>query len=184
MSISVRIAGRTCIEYTLLPTGKIYQFRSVHASSPTSHLPRDGALRSLFFLAASLPTLSCLRCASGNANLMAPRQRYSRYLPLLPDRRQSSARSGSPRSKENQDSRETRSGRQSSITQASKRRSTMNSRDAAYDEEEQLRLAIAASKEIAGQDTAIESGSRRSKRGRDDSEEYVDCCPVVMIVNG
>lgn len=51
----------------------------------------------------------------------------------------------------------------------------MNSRDAAYDEEEQLRLAIEASKEVVGQDSAIEStsGSRRSKRGRDDSEEYV-----------
>lgn len=51
----------------------------------------------------------------------------------------------------------------------------MNSRDAAYDEEEQLRLAIEASKEVVGQDSAIDSasGSRRSKRGRDDSEEYV-----------
>lgn len=52
----------------------------------------------------------------------------------------------------------------------------MNSRDAAYDEEEQIRLAIeASSKEVVGQDNAIEnaSGSRRSKRGRDDSEEYV-----------
>ncbi|KUI54128.1 Putative histone deacetylase complex subunit cti6 [Cytospora mali] len=101
-------------------------------------------------------------------------QRYSRYLPLLPNRRQSSTRSRSPRSRENRDSRETRSGRQSSITQASKRRSTMNSRDAAYDEEEQLRLAIEASKEDAGQETAVEGGSRRSKRGRDDSEEKQD----------
>lgn len=58
----------------------------------------------------------------------------------------------------------------------------MNSRDAAYDEEEQLRLAIEASKEVVGQDSAIDSasGSRRSKRGRDDSEEYVTTRPVIQ----
>lgn len=98
-------------------------------------------------------------------------QRYSRYLPLLPDRRLSSTRSRSPRGTDEKGSRETRSGRQSSITQASKRRSTMNSRDAAYDEEEQLRLAIEASKEISGHESGVETGNRRSKRGRDDSEE-------------
>ena len=55
----------------------------------------------------------------------------------------------------------------------------MNSRDAAYDEEEQLRLAIEASKEDASHESAIESGSRRSKRGRDDSEEYVNYRPTL-----
>ncbi|KAL2276740.1 hypothetical protein FJTKL_00516 [Diaporthe vaccinii] len=99
-------------------------------------------------------------------------QRYSHYFPILPNHRKSTTRSRSPKDKDSKE-RETRSGRQSSITQASKRRSTMNSRDAAYDEEEQLRLAIEASKEVVGQDSAIDSasGSRRSKRGRDDSEE-------------
>lgn len=46
----------------------------------------------------------------------------------------------------------------------------MNSRDAAYDEEEQLRRAIEASKE----DTFPEAGetsTRRTKRNRSDSEE-------------
>jgi hypothetical protein len=46
----------------------------------------------------------------------------------------------------------------------------MNSRDAAYDEEEQLRRAIEASKE----DTKPEDedpANRRPKRGREDSEE-------------
>lgn len=102
-------------------------------------------------------------------------QRYSHYFPILPNHRKSTTRSRSPKDKDSKE-RETRSGRQSSITQASKRRSTMNSRDAAYDEEEQLRLAIEASKEVVGQDSAIESasGSRRSKRGRDDSEEKQD----------
>jgi hypothetical protein len=47
----------------------------------------------------------------------------------------------------------------------------MNSRDAAYDEEEELRRAIEASKG----EPAIESisnGTRRGKRGRSASEEY------------
>lgn len=49
----------------------------------------------------------------------------------------------------------------------------MNSRDAAYDEEEQLRRAIEASKEDTVHDTT-EIGNRRTKRGRSDSEEYGD----------
>lgn len=51
----------------------------------------------------------------------------------------------------------------------------MNSRDAAYDEEEQLRRAIEASKEETIHDST-EPGSRRSKRGRSNSEEYVRPC--------
>lgn len=48
----------------------------------------------------------------------------------------------------------------------------MNSRDAAYDEEEQLRRAIEESKEEtrAAND---EVASRRGKRSRSDSEAYV-----------
>lgn len=49
----------------------------------------------------------------------------------------------------------------------------MNSRDAAYDEEEQLRRAIEASKEDASVD-GTETGNRRTKRGRSGSEEYVN----------
>jgi len=46
----------------------------------------------------------------------------------------------------------------------------MNSRDAAYDEEEQMRLAIEASKQ--GDDAeSVEGTIRRGKRGRSDSEE-------------
>lgn len=46
----------------------------------------------------------------------------------------------------------------------------MNSRDAAYDEEEQLRRAIAASK---GEELSESfEAPRRPKRGRSDSEEY------------
>ena len=51
----------------------------------------------------------------------------------------------------------------------------MNSRDAAYDEEEQLRRAIEASKEDAIPEE-LEAGGRRPKRGRDDEEE----CAIVI----
>ncbi|KFA73770.1 hypothetical protein S40288_03147 [Stachybotrys chartarum IBT 40288] len=64
-----------------------------------------------------------------------------------------------------------KSSRQNSASQASKRRSTMNSRDAAYDDE-QLRRAIEASREETVQDS-IETGTRRTKRGRSDSEDNV-----------
>lgn len=48
----------------------------------------------------------------------------------------------------------------------------MNSRDAAYDEEEQLRQAIEASK---GGDLSesVDGGTKHGKRGRSDSAEYV-----------
>ena len=45
----------------------------------------------------------------------------------------------------------------------------MNSRDAAYDEEEQLRRAIEASK--GEKSESIDGGVRRGKRGRSASEE-------------
>lgn len=56
----------------------------------------------------------------------------------------------------------------------------MNSREAAYDEEEQLRRAIEASKELA---TVPDEGtSRRTKRHRSDSEEYVGLSAGVLHV--
>lgn len=99
-------------------------------------------------------------------------QRYSHYLPL---RRQSRAASRSASlAKEGTRSppkeREGRNGRNSSASQASKRRSTMNSREAGYDEAEALRRAIEASKEDAAPELG-EPGSRRVKRVRSDSEE-------------
>ncbi|CAK7237074.1 Histone deacetylase complex subunit [Sporothrix curviconia] len=59
--------------------------------------------------------------------------------------------------------------RASAVSQSGKRRSTMNSRDAAYDEE-QLLIAIAASKEDSHDDSTL----RRPKRSRSDSEEKAD----------
>lgn len=48
----------------------------------------------------------------------------------------------------------------------------MNSRDAAYDEEEQLRRAIEESKEDTRSQTD-ETAARRAKRSRSDSETCV-----------
>lgn len=47
----------------------------------------------------------------------------------------------------------------------------MNSRDAAYDEEEQLRRAIEASKGEKSGESTNGSTTQRAKRGRSDSEE-------------
>jgi hypothetical protein len=47
----------------------------------------------------------------------------------------------------------------------------MNSRDAAYDEEEQMRLAIEASKGAKSVESTDGGGTRRGKRGRSESEE-------------
>jgi hypothetical protein len=48
----------------------------------------------------------------------------------------------------------------------------LNSREAGYDEAEALRRAIEASKEEAHLEPG-ETGNRRPKRGRSDSQEYV-----------
>jgi len=105
-------------------------------------------------------------------NNMGTRQRYSHYLPL-----KRSSRAASRSVSINKDGtrsppkeKETRNGRASSASQTSKRRSTMNSREAAYDEAEALRRAIEASKEDAPPDT-VDGGLRRAKRVRSDSEE-------------
>ncbi|KAJ1335923.1 PHD-finger [Microdochium nivale] len=71
--------------------------------------------------------------------------------------------------------RNSRSAAAAAAADRGKRRSTMNSRDAAYDEEEQLRRAIEASKgEPGDEDTELTAASRRPKRIRDDSEEKIE----------
>ncbi|SPQ19564.1 d72378f3-8ffd-4bcc-8ce4-89a6da7ae54d [Thermothielavioides terrestris] len=97
---------------------------------------------------------------------------YSHYLPL---KRQ--ARTTSRAASLNKDTarsptkeKDNRNGRTTSTTQTSKRRSTLNSREAGYDEAEALRRAIEASKEEALAEQA-ENGNRRPKRGRSDSQE-------------
>jgi len=110
---------------------------------------------------------------SAIANIMERRQRYSHYLPIYQGVSRTTSRAASFSKDGTRSPRGSKNGRPSSSVQSAKRRSTMNSRDAAYDEEEQLRRAIEASKgEKSGEST--DGGTRRAKRGRSDSEEYVD----------
>ncbi|KAI9828282.1 MAG: hypothetical protein M1819_006620 [Sarea resinae] len=97
----------------------------------------------------------------------------SRYLPVLEASTPKPPSRAASYSKDldNKSSKDTPS-RASAAALSTKRRSTMNSRDAAYDEEEQLRRAIEESK---GEDnlTSIDGGSKRGKRGRSGSEEAI-----------
>ncbi|KAL2757819.1 hypothetical protein ACRALDRAFT_2025529 [Sodiomyces alcalophilus JCM 7366] len=97
-------------------------------------------------------------------------QRYSNYLPLGRPSRTTSRATSKDSARSPKESTNKNGGRASSTTQSSKRRSTMNSRDAAYDEDEQLRRAIEASKEDAPHEQP-DTASRRPKRGRSDSAE-------------
>lgn len=106
-------------------------------------------------------------------NKIDDRQRYSHYIPLKRTSRAASRATSLIKdgAKSPPKEKETRSGRNASANQtASKRRSTMNSREAAYDEAEALRKAIEASKEEALGD-GPQPLTRRAKRGRSDSEE-------------
>lgn len=99
-------------------------------------------------------------------------QQYSHYLPVSRQSR-STSRQTAPREKEGAKSpkqREARSGKSAPALASSKRRSTLNSRGV-YDEEEELRRAIEASKEDAPPDEQEAAGARRPKRGRSNSEE-------------
>ncbi|KAI1472370.1 uncharacterized protein F4812DRAFT_464472 [Daldinia caldariorum] len=101
-------------------------------------------------------------------------QKYSIFLPIhRPSRAASRATSTAKDGALSPKSNPPKNSRSSTAAHTSKRRSTMNSRDAAYDEEEQLRRAIEASKEDAIPEVA-EPPSRRPKRSRDDSEEKVE----------
>ncbi|KAI9812335.1 MAG: hypothetical protein M1827_004784 [Pycnora praestabilis] len=99
-------------------------------------------------------------------------QKSSRYLPVYetstPKPSRSSSHSVDTDSKSSKGKRSSNAHAQSLST---KRRSTMNSRDAAYDEEEQFRRAIEASKGPRKSDEGTENGSGKGKRGRSDSEE-------------
>ncbi|KAM0444256.1 hypothetical protein ACHAPV_010234 [Trichoderma viride] len=97
-------------------------------------------------------------------------QKYSKYLPLSrPARTASRATSIAKDGARSPRLGSSKSARSQSTSHISKRRSTMNSRDAAYDDE-QLRRAIEASKEEVAQD-GTENTNRRTKRGRSNSEE-------------
>lgn len=95
------------------------------------------------------------------------RQYSSSYLPVAPP---SSPPASSRDSSRDNSSRQSKDSKSRQIEASNiKRRSTMNSRDAAYDEEEQLRRAIEESKE-ENKSTTDEVATRRGKRSRSDSE--------------
>lgn len=99
-------------------------------------------------------------------------QKYSKYLPITrPSRATSRAASIAKEGVRSPKNGTTKSLKPATASQTSKRRSTMNSRDRAY-EDEQLLRAIEASKEDAPPEV-VENATRRTKRGRSDSEESV-----------
>ncbi|KAI1420221.1 hypothetical protein F5Y12DRAFT_774005 [Xylaria sp. FL1777] len=102
-------------------------------------------------------------------------QKYSIFLPIhRPSQTASRATSAAKEDVRSPKPNTSKSSRATAAAQhASKRRSTMNSRDAAYDEEEQLRRAIEASKEDTIPEEA-DVANRRPKRGREESEEKVE----------
>lgn len=105
-------------------------------------------------------------------NMMQNRQRYSHYLPLHQYHSRDTSRAASFSKDGTRSPRAgSKNGRPSSSMQSAKRRSTMNSRDAAYDEGEALRRAIEASKGENSGESNDGGTVRRGKRGRSDSEE-------------
>lgn len=99
------------------------------------------------------------------------RQKYSRYLPV----QEMTSFPSSPSPPSGQDTFETkpktgRASRANAESLGGKRRSTMNSRDAAYDEDDNFQRVIEASlKEGEAPSTSV--GTRRGKRSRSDSEQ-------------
>ncbi|KAJ0162850.1 putative histone deacetylase complex subunit cti6 [Colletotrichum tanaceti] len=133
---------------------------------------QHGACVGIFTEESSPDEYFCEKCRKDLHKIHAASngQRYSNYLPLNRPSRASSRAASLVKDGTRSPKESSKSGRASSATQASKRRSTMNSRDAAYDEDEQLRRAIEASKEETVPEPT-ELGSRRTKRGRSGSEE-------------
>ncbi|UNI24127.1 Histone deacetylase complex subunit, variant 2 [Purpureocillium takamizusanense] len=136
---------------------------------------QHGACVGIFSAEASPDEYFCEQCRKDlhRIHTASNGQKYSKYLPLhqasrTTSRATSIAKDGTRSPKPSGSKRE----RPNSASQAAaKRRSTMNSRDAAYDDE-LLRRVIEASKEDAPPDTS-DTASRRAKRGRSDSEELV-----------
>jgi hypothetical protein len=125
-------------------------------------LPRPSLSLVLLAIAAGRPgVLTLIPCS----------QRYSSYLPLNRHSRTTS-RATSLAKETGSRNRKTSPNSAAKAAAASAktgRRSTLNSREAGYDEDELLRRAIEASKEDAPPDQ--EGAAKRHKRGRSESEE-------------
>ncbi|KAI4166235.1 MAG: hypothetical protein LQ342_000121 [Letrouitia transgressa] len=99
-------------------------------------------------------------------------QKHSIYLPVQGSHLSQLSSAPTTHQTSSKRARDGRASRMHIETIAGKRRSTMNSRDAAYDEAEQLRQAIEESKKY-GDVANGGTGNPKSKRRRDESEPYV-----------
>ncbi|KAI8722270.1 PHD domain-containing protein [Fusarium sp. LHS14.1] len=135
---------------------------------------QHGACVGIFSAESSPEEYFCEQCRKDlhKIHTASNGQKYSKYVPLnRPSRATSRAASIAKEGTRSPKTGTGKNSRPTSASQTSKRRSTMNSRDRAY-EDEQLLRAIEASKEDAPHD-APEALTRRAKRGRSDSEESV-----------
>lgn len=131
---------------------------------------QHGACVGIFSAESSPDEYFCEQCRQDFHQITVANngQKYSKYLPLHRLSRPTSRAASVLKDGAKSPKLSSKASRAELALQASKRRSTMNSRDAAYDDELLLR-AIEASREELPDD--IESGIRRAKRGRSDSEE-------------
>ncbi|KAL8954169.1 MAG: hypothetical protein Q9222_000053 [Ikaeria aurantiellina] len=102
-------------------------------------------------------------------SISATGQKRSIYLPVQEPSSPQPSPSPGPLEEHSNKPKEGRSSRLNAESIAGKRRSTMNSRDAAYDEAEQLRRAIEESKKEGGPGT--NTSPRKGKRSREDSDQ-------------
>ncbi|KAM3500425.1 hypothetical protein MY11210_009520 [Beauveria gryllotalpidicola] len=131
---------------------------------------QHGACVGIFSAESSPDEYFCEQCRQDLHKITVANngQRYSKYLPLHRQSQPASRATSVVKDGLKSPKSSSKASRAEQALQASKRRSTMNSRDAAYDDELLLR-AIEASRENVPQD--VEPGNRRAKRGRSDSEE-------------
>ncbi len=98
------------------------------------------------------------------------RQKFSRYLPVQEETSPPSSPAPAAQDTSSRKSKESKASRLNAEIAAGKRRSTMNSRDSAYDEAEQLRRAIEESKKEVGA-PSTDASARKGKRSRSESEQ-------------
>lgn len=116
-------------------------------------------------------------CYNSFANKRIQRQKFSRYIPVQELASLPSSPSPAPQDTLSTKPKSSRSSRTNAEGLSGKRRSTMNSRDAAYDEAEQIRRAIEESRKD-GDAPGTSVSTRRGKRSRSESEQYV--LPIIL----
>lgn len=182
-------------EYPGLPPSRRETFGRNGRDERPSHLPNDGSdlmsddIGSMFIQCDACKVWQHGGCVGIMDEAMSPDEYYceecrkdlhqirnepngqysSSYLPVAPPSSPPASSRDSSRDNSSRRSKDSKS-RQNEASNI-KRRSTMNSRDAAYDEEEQLRRAIEESKE-ENKSTTDEVATRRGKRSRSDSEAF------------